>query len=97
MRKVTDSDSIVVTNAVRNSEKMIRTKCEFFSNKAVVCEIKDNCLLVRLPYFDEPKVTSVNSIGKGWYRMFLTCDIPNGIYKMEEDSTEDVKIFYFGN
>jgi hypothetical protein len=76
---------------------MIRSKNKFFCTNSIVWYIEDDCLCFRLPYFDETKTTTVNSIGKGWYRFCCEIDIPNGIYKFESDSTEDVKFIYFGN
>ena len=96
MRKSYDLNCIVITDAVRNDLKMVRSKHQLFSEKQIVFEIKDDCIFFRLPYFDEEKVTSVNHIGKGWYRFFISCDIPNGTYNFEDNSTEDVKVIYYG-
>lgn len=76
---------------------MIRTKNEFFSKGRIICDIKDDCLYFRLPDFDEDDTICVNSLKNGWYRCFIQCDIPIGMYEFEDDSTQDVKIVYYGD
>ena len=75
---------------------MIRSKNYFFSKGRIICDIKNDCLFIRLPDFDEDSAICVNSLHNGWHRCFIECDIPFGEYPFEDDSTEDIKIIYFG-
>ena len=91
-----DIDSIIVAPALRCNFRMIRSKNELFSKGRIICNFKDDCLYLRQPHFDEDSAICVNSLHNGWYRCFIECDIPLGEYHFEDDSTEDVKIIYYG-
>jgi hypothetical protein len=86
--------SIVVSAAKRLGAVFVRSKNEIFNSGAIVYEIKDDCLYIRKPFLDEENTTCSTMLSSGWYRSQLNEDIPFGEYEMEEDSTEDVKIFY---
>jgi len=93
---VRDENSIIVAPAKRTNFRMIRSKNKLFSKGRIICDIKDDCLFIRLPYFDEYSSICVNSINNVWFKCFLECDIPLGVYLFEDDSTEDIKIIYYG-
>lgn len=92
-----DANSIIIAPAKRSNFRIIRSKHEIFSKGKIIWEVKEDCLYIRLPDFDEDNATSVNSLGNNWYKCTIECDIPFGIYEFEDDSTIDVKIIYFGN
>lgn len=92
-----DVNSIIIAPAKRSNFRIIRSKHEIFSKGRIICEVKDDCLHIRLPDFDEDNTICVNSIGSDWYKCTIECDIPIGVYGFEDDSTEDIKIIYFGD
>lgn len=87
-------NSIVVSAAKKLGAVLVRSKNTIFDSGAIVYEIKDDCLYIRKPYLDEENTTCSTKLGSGWYRCLLDEEIPFGEYEMEDDSTEDVKIFY---
>ena len=87
-------NSIVVSAANKLGAVLIRSKNTICDSGAIVYEIKDDCLYVRKPYLDEENTTCSTKLGGGWYRIKIDEEIPYGEYEMEDDSTEDVKIFY---
>jgi hypothetical protein len=86
--------SIVVSAAKKLGAVLVRSKNHIFDSGAIVYEIKNDCLYVRKPYLDEDNITCSTKLGSGWYRVLINEEIPFGEYEMEDDSTEDVKIFY---
>jgi hypothetical protein len=90
---VKDTD-IIVTTSTKVDAVMIRTKNPIFNEGAIVYEIKDDCLYIRKPYLDEEGSICSTKLPCGWFRCVIDYDIPIGTYEEEDDSTEDVKIFY---
>jgi hypothetical protein len=86
--------SIVVSVGKKIGAVIIRSKNDIFDSGAIVYEIKDDCLYIRKPFLDEENTTCSTKLGSGWYRAQIEEEIPFGEYEMEDDSTEDVKIFY---
>lgn len=94
-RKSSASDSaIIVTQSNNYNSVVLRTKNKIFNEGAIVYEIKDDCLHIRKPYLDEEVTYCSTKLPCGWYRCAIDFDIPIGVYEEEDDSTEDIKIFY---
>jgi hypothetical protein len=89
-----NNDCIIISKGKKLGAVLIRSKNDIFNDGAIVYKIKDDCLYIRKPFLDEENTTCSTKLGGGWFRVQINEELPFGQYEMEDDSTEDIKIFY---
>lgn len=93
-------DGVTIGATGKNFTKRISSKSDFFLNKELIVEFKDDYLILRLPDFDEQGV-KVSKRDEHWRCLVIRHDDNNeipisGHFPFEPNSTDSVKYVYLG-